>query len=160
MPTFSIRYKFSDWPNPAVPEVAAGVYAIWEKETLIYCGMSGRSFKKGMVHSKRRFGLVMRLGSHATGRLSGDQFCVYVANRLVIPSITPEQLGKFRSGELRLDSLTKRYIHERFEYQFTVLETGFDAFALEEQCRCGETFGIKPLLNPDQRDGVTSSPRK
>lgn len=148
MPEFSIRYRFSDWPNPAVPAVAAGVYAIWEKATLVYCGMSGRSFMKGVVPSKTKFGLVTRLASHAAGRLSGDQFCVYVANRLVIPSIVPEQLSKFRSGELRLDILTKRYIHERFEYQFTTVDHGVEAYALEMQCRLGVTFGVKPLLNP------------
>jgi hypothetical protein len=30
-----------------------------------------------------------------------------IANRLVIPSLTPDQLGKFRTGELNLDTLIK-----------------------------------------------------
>lgn len=148
MAEFSIRYRFADWPNPAVPVIAAGVYAIWDKDTLIYCGMSGRSFEKGMVHTKTKFGLLMRLRSHAMGRLSGDQFCVYVANRLVIPSLSREQLLMFRSGELTLDHLTKQYIRDRFDYQFTTVDTGMEAFDLEMQCRLGATFGVRPLLNP------------
>ena len=36
------RHRFSDWPNPSVPKVAAGVYTVWEHGRLIYVGMSGR----------------------------------------------------------------------------------------------------------------------
>jgi len=146
MPTFSPRHRFSDWPNTDVPPVAAGVYAIWDAETLIYCGMSGRELEKAA--DKGRYGLVTRLQSHASGRLSGDQFCVYVANRLVIPSLRPEQLGLFATGELNLDRLTKAYIHDRFEYQFALVLSSNEAFRLEKQCREGLVFGGKPMLNP------------
>ena len=148
MNRFSQRHSFSDWPNAEVPAVAAGVYAIWEAETLVYCGMSGREYEKAVASGKVKFGLVTRLASHASGRLSGDQFCVYVANRLVIPSLLPEQLLKFGSGELNLDSLTRSYIHERLEYQFAFVQTSTEAYSLERHCREGITFGTKPLLNP------------
>jgi hypothetical protein len=51
MADFSRRHKFSDWPNAEAPAVAAGVYAVWDGETLIYCGhcgMSGREFVKAV----------------------------------------------------------------------------------------------------------------
>lgn len=92
---FSPRFKFSDWPNAAVPLNAAGVYAIWHASELLYIGMSGREIEKN--RQKKRYGLYNRLNAHASGRLSGDQFCVYVANRLVIPTITPDILPKFAS---------------------------------------------------------------
>jgi len=149
MPEFSRRHKFSDWPNSEVPAVAAGVYVVWDGDTLIYCGMSGREFEKLTASDKAKYGLVTRLASHASGRLSGDQFCVYVANRLVIPSLKPEQLAKFATGELNLDRLTKTYINERFEYQFAFVQTGAEAYALEKRCREGLIFGVKPLLNPE-----------
>jgi hypothetical protein len=148
MADFSHRYKFSDWPNSEVPIVAAGVYAIWDGDTLIYCGMSGREFEKVVPAEKVKFGLFTRLASHASGRLSGDQFCVYVANRLVIPSLKPEQMTKFATGELNLDKLTKAYINGRLEYQFAPVHTSAEAYALEKRCREGATFGVKPLLNP------------
>lgn len=148
MNRFSPRHHFSHWPNPAVPEVAAGVYAIWEQENLIYCGMSGREFEKAVAAGKSRFGIVTRLASHASGRLSGDQFCVYVANRLVIPSILPEQIPLFGSGVLNLNSLTRDYIRKRLEYQFALVPTSSEAYELERLCRNGSVFGIKPLLNP------------
>ena len=97
---------------------------------------------------KKRFGLVTRLNIHASGRLSGDQFCVYVANRLVVPSLTPEQLPKFASGELKLDQLTKTFIHDHLGYQYVLADSSAEAFAIEGRARRGETFGQKPLLNP------------
>ena len=36
------EHAFADWPVQAVPDVAAGVYAIWNRAQLIYVGMSGR----------------------------------------------------------------------------------------------------------------------
>lgn len=143
---FSTRFKFSDWPNSQLPNVAAGVYAIWKNDELIYCGMSGREIEKNL--NKKKYGLVTRLSSHASGRLSGDQFCVYVANRCVIPTLSPSDLPKFASGELKLDYLTKHYIHENLEYQYAVVDSSADAFQLEEKARDGTLFNQKPLLNP------------
>lgn len=143
---FSRRHRFADWPNAEVPAVAAGVYAVWDSATLIYCGMSGRQIERAT--SRAKFGLITRLASHASGRLSGDQFCVYVANRLVIPSLTVEHLSRFADGTLTLDRLTREYINERLEYQFARVETSAEAYALEKQCRTGEVFGMKPVLNP------------
>ena len=74
--------------------------------------MSGRGFEKAVAAVRVRLGLVTRLASHASGRLSGDQFCVYLANRLVIPSLKPEQLTEFATGALNLDVLTKRFIND------------------------------------------------
>ncbi len=110
--------------------------------------MSGRQFEKAITASPQKYSLYTRLASHASGRLSGDQFCVYVANRLVIPTIKAEQIPDFASGSLRLDSLTRAYIHQRFEYQYVVLASSSEAYELERQCRRGEFFGTKPLLNP------------
>jgi hypothetical protein len=92
--------------------------------------------------------VVTRLASHASGRLSGEKFCVYVANRLVIPSIRPEDQSKFATGELTLDKLTKAYIHERLEYQFAFVQSSAEAYELERRCRDGSALGAKPLLNP------------
>lgn len=51
LPTFSPRHRFADWPNADIPAVAAGVYVIWESESLIYCGMSGREIEKAVDKS-------------------------------------------------------------------------------------------------------------
>ncbi len=145
---FSKRHKFSDWPNKSVPQVAAGVYTIWQDEVLVYCGMSGRGLEKALSDGKKKYGLITRLNSHASGRLSGDQFCVYVANRLVIPSLTPDDLPKFASGELKLDTLTKQYIHDHLDYQYVIVNSSKEAYEVEDKARRGEIFSQKPLLNP------------
>lgn len=145
---FTRRYRFADWPNQDIPVAAAGVYAIWRREDLIYCGMSGRSILAGAELPSKKHGLITRLHSHASGRLSGDQFCVYVANRLVLPHLTPSELADFGSGKHTLDAYTRRLIHGQFEYQFVTVAGGAEAMALEAECRRGVIFGQKPMLNP------------
>lgn len=145
---FSHQFRFSDWPNSSVPAVAAGVYAIWKADTLIYCGMSGREIGTKATPQRKRYGLITRLASHASGRLSGDQFCVYVANRFVIPSLSPAELPLFMSGELTLDSKTRAFIHEHCEYAYALVRTSAEAYSLEREARGGETFGQMPYLNP------------
>lgn len=144
---FSCRFKFSDWPNPEVPQLAAGCYAIWHGDALIYCGMSGRQFES-IRSGLKRYGLVTRLASHASGRLSGDQFCVYVANRLVIPNLQADEIIKFACGTHTLDRFTKNYIHRHFEYQYAIVDSSQMAYELEAKARSGMIFGVKPLLNP------------
>jgi len=144
---FSPTFRFADWPNKDIPPVAAGVYAIWHNEDLIYCGMSGREIEKAVTQGKKKYGLVTRLASHATGRLSGDQFCVYVANRLVIPALKPEDLARFATGEYRLDTFTRQFIHEHLGYQYAIVESSKEAYDLELKARRGEIFGQLPMLN-------------
>lgn len=115
----------------------------------MYFGMSGREIEKVRREgSKKEYGLVTRLRSHWSGRLSGDQFCVYVANRLVIPSLRPEHLPEFAKGKLTLDALTRIYIHQHFEYQYLITETSAEAFGIEAAAKRGDIFGQRPLLNP------------
>lgn len=95
---FSRLCRFADWLNPDVPRAAAGVYAIWRGDELIYCGMSGRSIAAGAELPDGKYGLVTQLKSRASGRLSGDQFCVYVAIR---PGPAEPDPGRTRSLRLR-----------------------------------------------------------
>ncbi|MET0068304.1 MAG: hypothetical protein ABW076_18315 [Candidatus Thiodiazotropha sp.] len=145
---FSERFRFADWPNSKIPFVAAGVYAIWNGDDLFYCGMSGRQIEQAHTRGKRKFGLITRLNSHASGRLSGDQFCVYVANRLVIPKLNLSELHMFATGELKLDDLTKSFIHDHLDYQYVLVESSLEAYSIEDRARRGEIFGQKPMLNP------------
>ncbi|TWX65320.1 hypothetical protein ESZ36_18555 [Colwellia demingiae] len=143
---FSKLFKFSDWPNKDIPSVSAGIYAIWNDDELFYCGMSGCEIEKNQ--HKKKYDLVTRLHSHAIGRLSGDQFCVYVANRLVIPTLKQSDLPLFANGQLKLDTLTKRYIHEHLEYQYVLVNSSAEAYSVEKDARNGKLFGQKPMLNP------------
>lgn len=112
---FSQRFPFWAWPNHSIPSVAAGVYVIWKDAELVYRGMSGREIDSKGKTSPKRYRLITGLNSHASGRLSGDQFCVCVANRFVIPSLMPEDLPLFEGGALTLDVQTKTFIHEHLD---------------------------------------------
>src|SRR6266436_8405612 len=91
-------YLFADWPNPLVPTFGAGVYTIWHNDgRFIYVGMSGRGITADTIRRNTPQGLYTRLRSHASGRRSGDQFCVYVADRLVLATLTQKDIADIAS---------------------------------------------------------------
>jgi hypothetical protein len=156
------RFRFADWPNPAVPHVAAGVYAVWQEVVLRYVGMSGRGLSADAIASHRTAsarnkGLFSRLGSHATGRRSGDQFCVYVADRLVLPMVAPETLRAIAAGEESFDRLVREFIHCHLSYSYVEVADGAVARSLEAAARGGGMSAGAPTLNPirarDDRTG-------
>jgi hypothetical protein len=143
---------FRDWPNQEVPLLSAGVYTIWDGAQLIYAGMAGRSLTRETILAGRQTtlvkGLRQRLASHASGRRSGDQFCVYVADRLVLGTLSPAEIAQIAAGELSLDARIRRYIHEHLAYRWVEMPDGASAYVLEAQiCRGGLPAGL-PLLNP------------
>lgn len=145
------KFSFKDWPVSAVPDVAAGVYSIWDQNQLVYVGMSGRGATTQLLNEKRsgskRFGLFTRLGSHASGRRSGDQFCVYVADHLVLPRLSVDQIDAISRKELLFDNLIRKYIHDRLSFRFIETSSGDEALRIEDDVKSG-ALGQKPLLNP------------
>lgn len=135
-------YRFADWPNPHVPPATAGVYTIWEGPAFVYVGMAGR----GPAPSVRG-GLASRLGSHASGGRSGDRFCVYVADRLVMPTLDRATVEGIARGELSFDALVRAYIREHLAYRFAVTADGTSALTLERQIMRGAWLHGRPLLN-------------
>jgi hypothetical protein len=140
---------FRDWPDPSTPSFGAGVYTIWSAAgSLVYVGMSGRSITAGMPRPNRPHGLVTRLGSHAQGRRSGDQFCVYVADRLVLPGLSADDIASIGAGHRSFDAFVRRYIHEHLGYRYSLCADGVEALALERRLRKGGWPHGKPSLNP------------
>jgi hypothetical protein len=146
------RYRFADWPNPEVPAVAAGVYTVWDEDgTYLYVGMSGRGLTEQHLAAKdgsRATGLRTRLASHASGRRSGDQFCVYVADRLVLPILTPSDIEGIAAGTQSFDALVRGYIKSHLGYRFVIVPSGRAALDLEHVAAARGLDGSLPLLNP------------
>ena len=144
-------HRFVDWPNKGVPKVAAGVYSIWMADQLVYVGMYGRSATEEKLVAarakKKASGLRTRLASHWKGRRSGDQFVVYVADRLVLPTLSDEQLDGIVSGEHAMDVFCRTFIHEKMSYRYACVASGATALAVENLARAGK-LGAFPLLNP------------
>jgi hypothetical protein len=146
-------HRFRDWPNDQVPKRAAGVYTVWDSDRLVYVGMSGRAMTAdalavspgGRAVPK---GLRTRLNAHASGRRSGDQFCVYICDRFVVPALTPSQQHQLGAGSLSLDGLTRQFVHDRLSYRFVVTADGIEAARLEAEVRRGALSVGPPYLNP------------
>jgi hypothetical protein len=145
-------YPFSRWSEAVIPRVAAGVYTIWDVSKFLYVGMSGRSMTAGILTElraqPRSRGMWTRLNSHASGRRSGDQFCVYVCDRLVLTSLTQEQLLAIAAGTLKLDQVTQDYIRDRLSFRFVEVSSRAEADALERTVRSGALLAGLPFLNP------------
>ena len=94
-------------------------------------------------------GLFGRLASHASGRRSGDQFCIYICDRFVIPRLSPDELAALERGERILDRLTQGYIRSNLRYRSVVTTTGGEARILETHVRLHglPSFG-RPIVNP------------
>ena len=145
-------YAFRDWPIKEIPAVAAGVYSIWSSdENLIYVGMSGRGLSANHLanaaNANETKGLWNRLNSHASGMRSGDQFCVYVADWLVLPTLTEAQILGIANRTIRFDHLVRDFIRTELHFRFTTTNDGESAAKLENECRSG-LLGQLPLLNP------------
>ncbi len=131
-------YRFRDWPNSAVPTFGAGVYTIWHDDGRFICaGMSGRGITAETLQRNTPRGLYTRFQSYASGRRSGDQFCVYVADRLVLPTLSHDDIAAIASGRHQMDALVRRYIHENLYYRFVMMPNGPAAYAVENAIKSG-----------------------
>lgn len=143
-------HRFSDWPNAEVPLRKAGVYTVWRAEELVYVGMAGRAIALvgDQDDGRPKAGLRGRLASHASGRRSGDQFCIYVFDRLVLPALSRDQIESAGAGQLSLDALTRAYIHANLRYRLTFTTDAAEARQLERHIQGVGLLGHLPLLNP------------
>jgi len=151
MKDWSPPYRFADWPNPAVPEGSVGIYTVWDGKLLLYVGMSGRgpdtAVTKGAKSPTKSRGLAGRLDAHASGRRSGDQFCVYVFDRLVLPTMSGQQIQDAASGDLTIDDLIRSYIRTRLSYRFMLFPSGREARDAETKIIDEGVRGQHPLFH-------------
>ena len=139
-------YWFEHWPTGEVPRSGAAVYTVWDREgQFIYVGMSGRGYQG--VSRPGSDGPWGRLSSHASGRRSGDQFCVYVSDRLVLPRLH-NRLAEIEGGTFSLDTATCDFIRANLGFRWLKLADGTSALQLERRLQRGEYACGKPLLNP------------
>jgi hypothetical protein len=95
----------------------------------VYVGIAGRN--------PAGTGLASRLRSHASGRRSGDQFCVYVADHYVLPELTREQIEAIRDSALSLDALVREKIDGAFSFRIVGVADYAAALAVEAAVKAG-----------------------
>lgn len=134
--------RFADWPIDSVPKTP-GIYTIWRGSDFLYVGIAGRG-----ASGQTSRGLWGRLNSHASGRRSGDQFCTYVCDRLLLPTLAG-RLHEVGDGRLSLDALTRTFIRNELEFRLAATPSHSKAQQLENQIkRAGLPVVGRPLLNP------------
>jgi hypothetical protein len=103
--------SFGDDCRKHIPTTGSVVYTVWNQENdFIYVGISG------LQDSLEKRNPLSRIQSHASGRKSGDQFCVYVHDFYVIPEIVKE--NAYEPSRRDLDRRTKAYIQRNLSYRF------------------------------------------
>jgi hypothetical protein len=120
------------------------VYTIWNRAGhFIYVGMAGR----GDTSTSRGFGPFGRLNSHASGRRSGDQFCVYICDRLVLPAIR-DRIDEIAAGTFSLDAAPRQYVRAELGFRMVEVTDGREALQVERLVQRGAFSVGQPLLNP------------
>ena len=134
--------SFSEDPRRHIPNNGSIIYSVWDKnEKFIYIGISG------LQKSLEKRSPLSRMISHASGRRSGDQFCIYIHDFYVIPKLIEK--GEYSPSIGVLDKLTKDFIQSNLSYRFVGFETDDSdeiVRGLENQIKSG-AFGFSPLLN-------------
>lgn len=133
-------HRFGNYDPNDVPATGTGVYTIWDDNGhLVYVGIAGRS-----ATGK---GLRGRLRSHANGRRSGDQFCVYVGDRYVLLELSRTARIAVAAGQLSMDEKIRDTIREHFSFRFVQTPDYRAAWDLETEIKHG-ALGQRPDLNP------------
>ena len=148
-------HSFRDPIDPAIPRVAAGCYTIWDDTgRFIYAGMAGRGLTAEAIDLKKsdpkakETGIRDRLKAHRDGRRSGDQFSVYVFDRLVLSSLTQEQLAAAVAGKRKLDEDVQKYIHEHLHYRWWETPDSPRGFGLRDITCERRVAGNAPSAQP------------
>ena len=152
-------YRFDDWPTGDLPRIAAGVYTIWRGTEFVYVGMAGRGNAETKEQAKMKgkpWGLHDRLNSHRLGRRGGDQFCIYICDRFIVPTLSPTELHEVGNGELLLDERTGEFIRAELAFRFMETPDGKKALQIEREVQQGGLLAGTPILGKE-RGAVISS---
>ena len=140
-------HSFGDWPPSHFEVGPTGVYTIWRGADFLYAGMS--YVHRSDTANQQAKGVFGRLASHASGRRSGDQFCIYICDRFVVPTLSAEDMAELAQGARILDLRTREFIREHLRYRVAVTSSGTEARALESLVRRdGLPRAGRPAINP------------
>jgi hypothetical protein len=141
--------SFDPFPASRVvlPQVAAGVYAIYRGPTLYYVGMAGKMLKAGYdADGKSPKGLRQRLNAHRLGLRSGNQFCIYICDREIVPRLSATEQAAVGEGAVLLDKRVREFVAAELTFRVAVVSDGRAALDLERAAIEGG-LGQRPVIN-------------
>ena len=126
-----------------IPEYGSILYAIFlDEKEFIYIGIGGIAGTTARSRDPRS-----RIREHTSGRRSGDQFCIYIQDYYVIPTLLNEE---YRPQKGHLDRLVKEFIQSRLSFRFVVFQSedsNLIVRKLERKIQEGLHLNMKPSIN-------------
>ena len=135
--------RFTSSSAAEIPAFGSIIYTVFLDDTeFIYVGIGGLAGKS--VHERNPRS---RLKQHTSGLRSGDQFCIYIQDFYVIPTLIGADYVPVKGY---LDKLTKQFIQTRLSYRYVVVQTDDSdkvVRRLERDIQAGVKGYPKPTLN-------------
>jgi hypothetical protein len=135
--------RFTNSSVAEIPPFGSIIYTVFLDATeFIYVGIGGLAGKTVQERKPRS-----RLLQHTQGRRSGDQFCIYIQDFYVIPTLIGTDHVPVKGY---LDKLTKQFIQTRLSYRYVVVQTDDSdkvVRRLERDVQAGAMGYPKPKLN-------------
>ena len=83
--------------------------------------------------------------------------CICAFDRLVLPTLSLQQIQNAARGQLSLDGLTRQLIRQSLCYRFTLVGDAVAARAAEREIQREGLASRPPLLNPLPRSSKANS---
>ena len=99
---------------------------------------------------------------------------MYVADRLVLQTLSQADIAAISSGEHQMDAFVRRYIHQNLRYRFQMVPDGATGYRIEAAIKNGDWDMVAPCSTPHgydsscaaasssspQRDGLSTGLRR
>ena len=80
---------------------------------------------------------------HANGSRSGDQFCLYVADRIILGTLNKTDIREITDGVQSIDKRVMKYVRERYAFRYFVTSNGREAKEIETDIKEGKSAEAK-----------------
>lgn len=126
-----------------IPAHGSIIYTVFlDKSEFIYVGIGGLSGKSVIDRNPRS-----RIRQHTQGTRSGDQFCIYIQDFYVLPTLLGQPYLPVKG---HLDRLTKEFIQTRLSYRYAVIQSDDSdkvVRRIERELQSGQHGHAIPKLN-------------
>ena len=126
-----------------IPGHGSIIYTVFlDKSEFIYVGIGGLSGKSVLDRNPQS-----RIRQHTQGTRSGDQFCIYIQDFYVLPTLLGQPYSPVKG---HLDRLTKEFIQTRLSYRYAVIQSDDSdkvVRRIERELQSGQHGHAIPKLN-------------